>query len=280
MEREGSDATQIKSTGWRQGSVLPAALVDTLRENNFLPWGLSDNELLLVISHDCDVTNSDFRTEPEVELIRAVLLPECRKHGHYFWAKNPRTYQLEDSSTGASVIWQFSILDRLSVPRQLLLNATPDKEHSLSLGNLKRLCLWLARRYTRVAFPDAFNERTDAATRKLHTRLKSKGDLLTAIYLFMVDEELPAGSLYDIIIYGSMRVEDFDDSEKRKDAQKVLDKVEAALADCNGIDVKECVLRSEAEISVDEIRKLKRWDFDDLTIRGNTLSDLPGEGFL
>ncbi len=191
MEREDSDATQLKTNGWRQGSILPAALVDALRENNLLPWELSGNELLLVISHDCDVTNADFRTEPAVELIRAVLLPESRKHGHYFWAKNPRTYQLEDPSTGATVIWQFSILDRLSVPRQFLLDATPDQQHSLSPDNLKRLSLWLARRYSRVAFPDAFNDRTDAAARKLRTRLKSKSDLLTAIYLFVVDAELP-----------------------------------------------------------------------------------------
>jgi hypothetical protein len=277
MERQESNATQIKPKGWRQGSVLPASLAKTLHEKDLLPWQLSEDELLIVISHDCDVTNADFHVEPQVEFIRVALLPKSHKHGHYFWAKNPRTYQLEDPSTGASVVWQFSIHDRVSVPRQFLLNAAPDQQRSLSLHNLKRLRLWLARRYSRVAFPDAFNERIHAATKQLRSKLKSKGDLLTAIYLLVPDKELTTGESYDIIMYGSMRVEDFDVPEKRKEAQKVLDKVEAALAVCDGIDIKESALRSEAAISLDEVRKLKRWDFDDLTVRGESIADLPAE---
>lgn len=277
MEREDSGATQIKLRGWRQGSVLPAELARALCEDNLLPWELSKDELLVVISHDCDVTNSEFHIEPKVELIRAVLHPKSRKHGQLFWAKNPRSYQLESPCADAPAIWQFSIQDRVSVPRQFLLLATPDSKRSLSSDDLKGLRRWLARRYFRVALPDAFNDRTSDAVRKLRNKLKSKGDLLTAIYLLVVDEELAASEPYDITMFGSMRVGDFDVPAKRKEAQVVLDRVEAALADCDGIDIKESVLRSEAEISLDEIRKLKRWDFDDLTIRSERISDLLDE---
>ncbi len=278
MEPDNFDATQIKAKGWRQGSVIPAALADTLCAGEVLPWHLSENEFLVVISQDCDVTSPDFRIESQVELIRASLLPESEKHGNYFWAKNPRRYQLEEPSSGDSTVWQFCIQDRVIVPRNCLLDAEPDGDRVLSPENVKRLCLWVARRYFRVAFADAFNNRIEDAVKKLRRMLKSKGELLTAIYLFVADQEFPDDTPYDIIMYGSMRVEDYALPTRRKEAQEVLDKVEAALASCEGINVNESVLKSEADISIDELRKLKRWDFDDLSVRGERVSDLPDEG--
>jgi len=279
MDPDKSDATQVKVNGWRQGSVIPPALANTLRAEGLLPWKLSEHELLVVISQDCDVTSPDFRIEPDVELIKASLLPKSEKHGHYYWAKNPRVYQFEASgSEGNPVIWQFRIQERVSVPRNLLLAAQPDVNYALPPEDLKKLCLWVGRRYFRVAFPDAFNDRTNDAVKTLRKTLKSKGDLLTAIYLFFVtEEELPRDEPYEVIMYGSMRLENFDVPEKRTEAQKLLDKVEAALATCTGIDVKESVLKSEADISLDELRRLKRWDFDDLTFRGEAVADLPGD---
>lgn len=282
MEPQSSDATQVKEAGWRQGSVIPPALAEILCARTSLPWELSENQLLVVISQDCDVTNLDFRIEPEVELIRATLLPKSQKEGNYYWAKNARVYQFEEpSSKDDAVIWQFGIQERVNVPRSLLLNTEPDADNVISSENVKRLCLWIGRRYFRVAFPDAFNERTNSAVndRKLKKSLKSNGDLLSGIYVFFnTEEELTDGEPYEIIMYGSMRVEDFDVPGKRTEAQQLLDKVEAALGECTDIDVKVSVLKSEADISLDDLRKLKRWDFDDLTFRGESVSDLPDEG--
>jgi len=276
MEPDSFDATQVRLNGWRQGSVIPSAVAETLRANKLLPWELSEHELLVVISQDCDVTSPDFRIEPDVELIKARLLPKSEKHGHYYWAKNPRIYQFEAAdSEDDAIIWQFRIQERVIIPRSFLLDAEPDVDHVLSPEVVKKLCLWVGRRYFRVAFPDAFNDRTDAAVGKLRRTLKSKGELLNAIYLFVTEEELPDGQAYDIIIYGSMRVEDFDLSEKRTEAQKLLNKIETALDTCTDINVKESVLKSEADISLDDLRKLKRWDFDDLTFRGESVLDLP-----
>ena len=65
MEREDSDATQIKSNGWRQGSVLPAALVAILRENDLLPWELSVNNQA-VRSHNAAVRTRRERIKNEL----------------------------------------------------------------------------------------------------------------------------------------------------------------------------------------------------------------------
>ncbi len=76
-----------------------------------------------------------------------------------------------------------------------------------------------------------------------------------------------------------MRVDDYMLPQRREKAQELLDKVEAPLGDCDGIEVLESRLKSEEEISLDDCRrsKLKRRDFDDLTIRGQPVSDIPSD---
>jgi hypothetical protein len=77
MEREDSDATQIKSNGWRQGSVLPAALVAILRENDLLPWELSVNNQA-VRSHNAAVRTRRERIKNELaKLSRSSTTTRC-----------------------------------------------------------------------------------------------------------------------------------------------------------------------------------------------------------
>jgi len=277
MEHHDSDATQIKASGWHQGSVLPGALIRELSAASLLPWPVSNNQLLVVVSHDCDATNPSFDVEPEVELLRATILPRSQAEGAYFWGKNPRTYHLEDNSSGTTVVWQFSVHDRIRVPRRLLLGHAPDSTRVLDPQNIRRLALWLARRYVRAAFPDAFVARIRPAVDRLRTRLKREGSLLTAIYILVADEELPDSVPYEPIIWASVRVEDYSDAARRARTQELLDKVEAAVQDCDGIEVKHSLLVSEAELSLDDLRRLKRWDFDDLTIRGEAITEPPPE---
>ena len=72
-----------------------------------------------------------------------------------------------------------------------------------------------------------------------------------------------------------MRVEDYALPDRREGAQELLDEIEASLADCDGIEAKESHLKPEDKISLDDRRRLVRWDFDDLTVRGNAVSELP-----
>jgi hypothetical protein len=127
----------------------------------------------------------------------------------------------------------------------------------------------------RSAFPDEFVERTRPATDGLRKSLRKKGNLLTAIFIVVVEQELPEDSPYEIILYGSMHVDDYAVPERRGSAQELLNEVEAALADCDGIEVEESHLKPEDKISLDDRRKLVRWDFDNLTVRGHAVSELP-----
>lgn len=270
-----SDAIEVKNRGWRQGSVLQGVFADLLVSEELLP-GAEHPQEFVIASHDCDVTNRSFDAEPEVELLSAAVLDLSEKDGNCFWGRNPRRYQLERSVPHAS-IWEFSIQRRVWIPRQRLLESEPDAQLALSCDDIDRLALWLVRRYRRAAFPDRFVERTRAATRKLRGPLKKHGHRLTAVFLLVADDELPEGTPYEVVLYGTMHVDDWSDPDARQFAQALLNKIEVALGESDGVEVKESVLLSEAQISLDDRRRLTRWDFDDLTIRGHDPGQLPPE---
>jgi hypothetical protein len=88
------EANQIRQNGWRQGCVLPKSLVEVLVADQCLE-AIKENEIYVIISHDCDVTNRNLEVEPSAELLRAKILLPTEKDGHRAWGKNPRFYQLE-----------------------------------------------------------------------------------------------------------------------------------------------------------------------------------------
>lgn len=49
-------------------SVLPVAFVDDLSRDGLLPWARSPDDVVIVLSHDCDVTNASLAVEPSLEL--------------------------------------------------------------------------------------------------------------------------------------------------------------------------------------------------------------------
>ncbi len=123
--------------------------------------------------------------------------------------------------------------------------------------------------------PRYFREMYTSCNAEVEKEPQETGDFLTAIYVLVSDKELPENLAYEMLIFGTMRSEEYGCSEHRKCAQILLDQVEAALGEADGIDVKETCLKSEADISLEDRRLLKRWDFDDLTVRGYSGSDLP-----
>jgi len=63
---------RIAQLGWRQGYILPVGMVKNLQEDSDkrLPKDINESDLFIVVSHDCDIANSSFEAEPDVELKR------------------------------------------------------------------------------------------------------------------------------------------------------------------------------------------------------------------
>ena len=307
MRIDDTDAATVVSNGWRQGSVLPPSLVrDLIAEGQIpdvvvprrqssqswisrlrRPWTRAaiqrlaakhlnpDSDLWMVISQDCDLLQYNWEKEPFAEIIR--VRPAAGGKLPQPWGQNPREMQFTNPPNGKSPqIYVCSIHDRVRIDRSYLTQGKPDSEREIDPENVRRVCRWISRRYVRAAFPDQFNERAKAVLDRLAERksdLDKHGELLTGVYIWVEDVELPIESPYTIIVWAAVRPRSFDDPDQRREAQKLLDQLEQSLAGCQGIEISECILKSEQEITLDHLRFMKRWDFDVLSLRPRRKND-------
>jgi len=263
----GDDRKSIKELGWRQGSILPRTLVkDLLGEH---PETLDpEQEILVVVSHDCDVTNASFDSEPRVELLKATMLDASRRDGALRYGKNPRKIQFKVQVAGDVGSAEANAYDRFFTPREILLDCAPDPKLSCTPLAIRQISDWLARRYVRVAFPDAFNNRIGRSEKPIRRALKSAGRYITAVFVAMESwAELAEDEPYRIMITMTMKDDDFNNPTKRRAAQGALDRLEEKLGTCDGIEIIEASLANEQEVSLADRRLMHRFDFDDLSFR-------------
>lgn len=277
MRKDSSDAQQVKENGWRQGSVIdpvtvpiPAPVPNGIEQAGLPDMG--DDGLWVVISHDCDVTNASFGHEPIVELIFAARLSEGDQDGNLQWAKNTRSIQFEIGEAA----YRSDIHQRVTVDRRLLSSLRP-AEQTLSPETVRLLANWVSKRYRRAAFADEFNERVRKAASKIRDKGKKKGQWISGLYLLVSDDELPGEQPYQITLIGTAKQEVFDDPETRKLAMNFFNQIETVLAGCDGIEMIDAELRSEADVSIADLEHLKRWDYDDLTFRKGGTEAFPAD---
>jgi hypothetical protein len=301
------DGILVAENGWRQGSILPPSLVCSLIAEHQIPavvvsrrespsgwvgWLLTafkqaflrrhaasnlnaDSDRWMVVSQDCDLVQADWSKEPYVELI--LIRPSKGNQLPPAWGQSPREMQFRDPP-GEMIPQRFvcSVQDRVLIDRRYLSDAKPDQRREFDRENVKRICHWISRRYVRAAFPDAFNDRVKSALDSLTDRkgqLSKQSDLLTGVYVRVAEEELETDNSYEMIIWAAMRPRDFEEPQKNAAAQQLLDLLEATLGSCTGIDIVECLLKSEQDITLDHLHEWKRWDFDVLSLRPKRKND-------
>lgn len=262
---------RLKSLGWRQGAVLPRDLTALILDGDF-----PDETRLIVISHDCDVTNTSLEKEPRVELLVArPVSPDDPHGGNYTWGKNQRKYQLALHDRGSNRPYRIQIQERMSVNRALLVDHAPDPNTSMDQRDAIGLARWMAKRYRRAALPDEFNRRRGPANSKIKTALRDGAEPIVSFYLAIQNEEKEPTETYTIRLLAAMRVEKYEDPAMRVSAETVLNSVVVALDTCEGIDVNDAQVISEADITLDDVRHLHELDeFENQSIRRDPVGDL------
>ncbi len=307
MRNDESDGMRIEEHGWRQGAILPSSLVRTLVAEHQIPgvtvpradsrpgwFGRiqaalklastrrrnaqtinADTERWMVITQDCDLVQPDLDKEPYVELIR--IRPAEGNPLPPPWGQSPREIQFGDPHGGKNAPrFVCSIHDRVLLDRRYLTDHRPDDSRAFEAENVRRLCRWVSRRYVRAAFPNEFNKRVKSALDALtdrRTELNRKSDLFTGVYVRVSETELEPAEDYEVLIWAALRPHDFDAPEKKTAAQELLDLIEAQLGSCPGIEILECELKSEQDITIDHLHEWKRWDFDVLSLRPKKKND-------
>jgi hypothetical protein len=262
MERS-RDGSAIKDKGWRQGSILPPALFRQVASE----LDLDESSVAVLVTHSCDLVHHDFHKEPHAEVI--VGRPCDRLDHSRTPGKNPRVIQIELIHDGGRHAFEFSVHDRLRFDRTHLAAHSPSRDWHIEAGPLDDLTEWLARRYTRSAFPDEFNRRLAAARsfiKKGKRLFERQGEGVWAIFMRLdTPNELSEDSSYRVIvrIVTSTRLVS-EPSERMRLEDVLLEPFVELLGQVPGIEVVDYDLVDMNEFSVAEATTMIRfenWDY-------------------
>ncbi len=262
-----SVSKSIRSSGWKQGSLIGLSDVVSLINAavDRIPTSVGDKDEigLIVISQDCDLVQ-ELVKEPYVELI--VCKKATKPKPQYLYGRNPRILEIGISESDDEMsIHQVSVHDRFRVEKSLFKHRAPDTTRSLQDKQRKILCGWIGKRYTRPAFPDAFNQRLIPVEKNLEKLLKSDSSHhVTGIFINGADQEHSDNNPYSILVQVTYE-------ERWSEDYKVLDSVEnfveelwKILNGCSGIEIyrDEIMKVSEADLTLGDLRHFERLDKD------------------
>lgn len=254
--------TPIGRNGWRQGSVLQQA--DHAKLDKDIRTSLRSDAIVVVISHDCDVTNESYKKEPTVELF--VVYPTKEKKGSRTFGKNPREIEFQIRVDGRDINVIGHASDRYHIDRRILETITPDPQSGLPSESVSLLRSWLAQRYNRSAFPDIFLNRLDQVKDDIESILNKEGAEISAILIgIKPDGDAREDKSYEVNLYAVMPVDLYKQASLRTKAQLVIDQLGKLFRKCAGIQLDDAKVRSENEITLDDMRYLKRFTTDYLS---------------
>jgi hypothetical protein len=136
------DAKSIEKNGWRQGAVLGPVLLRAARERAPSGIAVSDDNWLIVTSHDCDVVNDRLDKEPTVEVLRAEVVSRTSPDRQQVWGRNPRILQFDvEDGSGGSLVLCVKVHERWMLPRETLCIEAP--AHILDDQRRRLVAEWL-----------------------------------------------------------------------------------------------------------------------------------------
>jgi hypothetical protein len=230
-------------------------------------------DILIVVTHSCDLLHSSYGTEPTFEVLKAT--PLCSEDGNYTYGKNPRKFHFQLKRNGSTCAYEISIHQRCFLERPLLEEYDPDHGTKIESTVVETIARWLAQRYRRSAFPDEFNLRWQGERDRIKQILKRGGKLFTGIYLRLDStDELESDKEYRIVVIATAKPEDLGHDTPEGEMYVTLDRLEETLNKCTGISVVYSDVRSEADFSMDDLRHSMKWDFDHMTFSEKPGGDL------
>jgi hypothetical protein len=245
--------SRLRALGWHQGALIAVSAETELAA--LLP---PDSGHAIVASQDCDII-APVSLEATVDLLPAAL--GAAPSGELLYGKHPRRLcvALENGQFATVDIRQRATVDKGVVATTSPIGGAPAK-----LPDRKVLAKWLGKRYSRHAFPDAFNERLRAQKSKLDALSKRpQSRSITAILLQLdTEDELEPHETYRVVLWFACRPSNAQDLESRRQIEEYAAAFAKALGVCAGVQVDDFEVRSHLDINLDDLELMKRFDFD------------------
>lgn len=261
---------EIRQTGWRQGDLIEGECVRPLLKASidFQVYGELYPDILLLVCQDCDLVSTNLVKEPYVEFLAGRFLSVC--DNSFRFGRNPRMLHIVVRHR----FIEFSIHSRFRIRKEDLCRyGNRTTGFSLGLSEKRQVLGWIAKRYTRPAFPDAFNERLQQKKSKQEKLAQSPiSEKVLIVLLDVSNDEYISEQVYTLQIVIGV-TEDT--------PQEMYDEIERnyeAVFSVNGIDVTDIVVRNELDITLRELRTFRRWDRDYRSYPESPHIALPPEG--
>lgn len=272
-------ADEHRQVLWLQGQVLTDEAAKSL---GLQSPGKGDETFVVVISHDCDLTAS---AEKEAEA-EVIVGKRIGKLGADSYGKTARRLHIEYQSADGPVRLELMATAKRTISKVKLFASEPRQDIELDAQGLRILQRWLASRYSRAAFPEAFEARLRVATipgkstflKKIESILADCGDHVRAL-LFDLDqghdvERTKPGDLYQlgiVVLYDGVRDEPTAAAAATKAAEALEGLFETAFYKPTGawqnIQLQYCDPISDVAISVAQSEALKQWRLEHMSLQ-------------
>ncbi|MEQ1622588.1 MAG: hypothetical protein ABL919_14365 [Methylococcales bacterium] len=208
-------ADHLRVEGWKQGCLIPPNSAEQIIKASidFYNKGASSDTWLVVLTQDCDLVRNT-NVEPFVEILALQKLPN--KPSDPKLGQSARTLHLYLEIDSQTNWFECSIHDRFRINKESLCGLGCDTVLGFEENELRLLRQWLARRYTRAAFPDHFETHLASTQGRVKSLFKSpEAKLISTVYIAIDNEDAGPEEDYFIHVILTALAEDFDDAEKR-----------------------------------------------------------------
>lgn len=260
-------------TAWRQGDLLAP---DTAVSLGVIDPAQHDTHRALVISHSCDIA-SEAEVEPTVELLIGIVVREdeaTSQNGHSI-----RKLHLGAEGTPSAEWVHYGIAQRREVPKAVLLQHEPWAERSYTSEHRALLRRWLAQRYARCEFPDAFINwlKESGVGSRFESLGKRHSAHLVGIY-FDFDDDTERADPDDPYVLGINLVYEAGNAENAVAVEQAKVRLEALFAErCKlndewrWIELTYCDVLSEEVFNLRAARTFRRWRFEHRSLGGEPI---------
>lgn len=264
---------------WRQGNCLTR---ESAQELNLVELDSSDDHCIIVISHDCDIANTE---ELNVEYIVAKKI--IALNGLLIESRNIRRLHISYNEVDSSQQCYLELLqsEKKTISKSLFLKTAIVGGYLLEKDK-RVLKQWLSARYGRPSYPDEFNKRLSSGKflDKLKKLLKPVNHLLTCILFDLSDgklQELPEDELYYLSV--SFVYSGIESLSIRPIIEEFVKKFKDLFYNIFGISensrlicLERCEAVSDTFITLADIQKVDQWwHFDYISYEDVSCTSIP-----
>ncbi|MBL7007283.1 MAG: hypothetical protein ISR78_09400 [Spirochaetia bacterium] len=259
------DLGKIQKNNWKQGVIVENPLKERLISDSQFYDRLKDSDGLVLYTQDCDLINLSLDKEPFVEFFCVKKVESI--NNNFSFGKNPRKIHVK---VGDDIIYEFDINKRLVVDRSVLTDISLDVGNQRIPKNEMDVVLeWFSKKYSRPAFPDAFNDiirDIPKIDRKL-TKLNSEYPSIKRLFFSIEpDREIADTDNYHLTIRILLAGLSFESDVENID--EIVLKFEE-LFKTERIIIDEIVCSYEDQMTIYELGIYSHWDKDYTTVRNN-----------